>query len=111
MIRYNLKTALKSIFRLRSHTIFSLLGLVLGIACVSVITAWTIQELMYDKFHHECERIYMVTTDIKGNDGDFYSYPETPPPLAEILESNIPDLASSFHFIWRDGTTVDIACL
>lgn len=103
MIFYNFKTALKSIFRLRNHTIFSVLGLVLGISCASVISAWTIQELMYDKFHDEHENIYMVTTDIKGNDGDFYSYPETPPPLAEVLESSIPDVASSFHFIYLYG--------
>ena len=103
MIRYNLKTALRSIFRLKSHTIFSLLGLVLGIACVSVISAWTIQELMYDKFHSAYETIYMVTTDIKGIEGDFHSYPETPPPLAETLENSIPGVASSFHFIYLYG--------
>ena len=68
MIRYNLKAALRSILRFKSHTVISLLGLVLGLACVFVISAWTIQELMFDKFHEDTNRFSrrMVVIGIIG---------------------------------------------
>ena len=103
MIRYNLKTALRNIFKFKSHTVISLLGLVIGLACVFVISAWTIQELMFDKFHEQSETIYMVKTDLRDKDGNFNSFPETPPPLANALEKQIPGIDAGFHFVYLYG--------
>lgn len=103
MIRYNLKAALRNILRFKSHTVISLLGLVMGLACVFVISAWTIQELMYDTFHEQSEAIYMVKTDLQDKDGNFNSFPETPPPLANALEKQIPGIDAGFHFVYLYG--------
>jgi putative ABC transport system permease protein len=103
MLKYNIRIALRNLFRLKSHTIISLTGLIIGLACVFVISAWTIQELQYDRFHEQSESIYMVTTEIKDNNDNVNSFPETPPPLAEELKENIPAIENSFHFIYLYG--------
>ncbi len=99
----NLKSALKFILKFRSHTVFSLVGLVIGLACVFIISAWTIQELRFDRFHHQSDHIYMLTTDVKDNNGSVKRFPETPPPLATALVEQIPQIESSFHFYYLYG--------
>jgi putative ABC transport system permease protein len=103
MILYHIKSAIRTIFKFRSHTAYSLVGLIIGLACVFIISAWAIQELRYDRFHKGSEQIYMVTTDIKDNTGGVNSFPETPPPLAEALESQIPQIENGFRFLYLYG--------
>ena len=103
MIRYHIKTAIRNILRFKSYAIISLIGLVMSLTCVFVISAWTIQELMYDKFHEQSETIYMVRTDQKDSNGNFISFPETPPPLARQLEKQIADIEYGFHFVYLYG--------
>ena len=106
MFKYNIKTAFRNVFRFKSHTIFSLLGLTISLACVFVITAWTIQELQYDRFHNQSESIYMATTEIKDNTGNFITFPETPTVLAQELKNKIPAIEKSSHFLYLYGKRI-----
>ena len=103
MLVHNISAAFRNLFRFKNQSAISLVGLVLGLACVYVISAWTIQELQYDRFHMQPENIYMVTTDIKDANGNSNTLPETPPPLAEALKASIPEIEHSFHFIYLYG--------
>jgi putative ABC transport system permease protein len=73
------------------------------LACIFVISAWTIQELRFDRFHHQSKHIYMLTTDIKDNTGNLNRFPETPAPLAQALEEQIPAIENGFHFLYLYG--------
>ncbi len=101
--KYNIKTTFRNLFQFKSHAVISLTGLIIGLACVIVIFAWTTQELQYDKFHKQSESIYMVTTNVNDHNGNNSSFPETPPPLAARLKERIPDIESSCHFIYLYG--------
>ncbi len=103
MNSHNIRAAFRNLIRFKSHTVISLIGLVIGLASVFVISAWTIQELQYDRFHEQARNIYMVTTDIKDNNGNVSTVPETPPPLADELKERIPELENSCHFIYLYG--------
>jgi len=103
MLPYHIKSAFKYILKFRSHTAFSLVGLIIGLACVFIISAWSIQELRYDRFHHQVKHIYMLTTDIKDNTGNMTRFPETPAPLAQALEDQIPQIESGFRFLYLYG--------
>jgi putative ABC transport system permease protein len=103
MIEQHVRAALRNLIRFKSHTVISLVGLVIGLASVFVISAWTIQELRFDRFHHQSDRIYMVTTDIKDNTGNVSRFPETPAPLAAALEMQIPQIEKGFHFLYLYG--------
>ena len=82
---------------------YSLVGLILGLACVFIIAAWTMQELRFDRFHHQSDHIYMLTTDIKNNNSTVYRMPETPAPLAAEIEKQLPQVDKSFQFIYLYG--------
>ena len=45
----------------------------------------------------------MVTTDIKDHTGNITRFPETPGPLAEALEAQIPQVENGFHFLYLYG--------
>jgi putative ABC transport system permease protein len=80
-----------------------LIGLILGLACVFIIAAWTMQELKFDRFHNQSDRIYMLTTDIQNNSSTVYRMPETPAPLAAEIEKQVPQVDKSFKFIYLYG--------
>jgi len=103
LVRYQFKTAIKSIIHFKGHSVFSLTGLVMGLACVFIISAWTVQELRYDRFHKQARQIYMLTTDIKDNTGNVSAFPETPQPLAGELARQIPQIEKAFHFLYLYG--------
>ncbi len=76
MLKYNIRVAFRNLLRLKSHTIISLIGLIIALACVFVVLAWTIQEQQYDRFHKESTSIYMITTDIIDNNEVANRYPD-----------------------------------
>jgi len=45
----------------------------------------------------------MVTTDIRDNTGNVNRFPETPAPLADALEKQIPQIENGFHFLYLYG--------
>ncbi len=100
---YHIRQALRHLLRFRSHTIYSLSGLIIGLACLFVIFAWAMQEFQFDRFHKDSDQIYMVTTNIKDNNGEYNIFPETPPPLAHELESQIPQIEAASHFVYLYG--------
>jgi len=104
MILYHIKSAFKFILKFKSHTAFSLTGLIIGLACVFIISAWAFQELLFDRFHHQSDHIFMVTTDIRDNTGSVNRFPETPAPLADALEKQIPQIENGFHFLYLYGS-------
>lgn len=100
---YNIGLAFRQIKRLKSHTTISIVGLVNGLSSVFVIISWTIQEFTFDKFHKDYHSLFMVTTEIKGFEGSYNSFPETPPPLSETLQDQIPEVELATHFIYLYG--------
>ncbi len=106
MLKYNIRTALRNLSRLKRHTVISLIGLAISLACLFVITAWTIQELKYDKFHNHSGSIYIVTTEMKSESGDNVTLVETPTALAPELKNKIPAIEQSFQFMYLYGKRV-----
>ena len=82
---------------------YSLVGLILGLACVFIIAAWSMQEMQFDRFHKQSDHIYMLTTDIQNNNSTVYRMPETPAPLAAEIEKQLPQVDKSFQFIYLYG--------
>lgn len=103
MFKYNVRNAFRNLIQFKNQTVFSLLGLVISLACVFVIMAWTIQELQYDRFHKQSESIYMLTTESKDNNGNIVTFPETATALAQELKNRIPSIEKSFHFVYLYG--------
>jgi putative ABC transport system permease protein len=60
MFRNYLKIALRNFARNKLYTFINIAGLAIGIAACAMIYFWVQDELSYDRFHRNAERIYRV---------------------------------------------------
>ncbi len=64
MIRNYIKVAVRNLLRQKGFSFINILGLALGISCTALIGMWVNDELSYDRFHKDHERIYRVTATL-----------------------------------------------
>jgi putative ABC transport system permease protein len=62
MIRNYLKIAIRNLARQKLYSLINITGLSIGIACFLLISLWVFDELSYDRFHENKNRIYRVNT-------------------------------------------------
>jgi len=89
MIKNYLKTAWRSLSKNKAFTILNVLGLSLGLASCLLIVFYVADELSYDRYNLNADRIYRVNEDLKlGANNVLYAV--AMPPLAKTLKSEFP---------------------
>lgn len=89
---YNyLKIAIRNITRYRVFSIVNVLGLAFGIAISIIIYVFVRQELSYDKYHNNHNRIYRVNTRVEAYETSFKST-MTPYLIGETMIKDIPEV-------------------
>jgi len=85
MIRNYIKTAYRSLLKNKGFTAINVLGLSVGLATCLLIVFYVVDELSYDKYNVNADRIYRITENVKlhGNEG---SYAGTEKPLMDALK-------------------------
>lgn len=90
MISNYIKVAIRNLLRQKGFSFINIFGLALGISCTALIGMWVNDELSYDKFHADADRIYRITATL----------PElkvhaavTSAPLANAIKTEIPEIA------------------
>jgi putative ABC transport system permease protein len=87
----NFKIVIRGLFKSKQVTITNLIGLSLGITCFLFMLLYIANELSYDRYHGNAERLYRLVTGYEqGNDK--YSSTRTPAPLAEAFKSDFPSI-------------------
>jgi len=89
MIRSDIKTAIRSIFRNKVPSAISILGLGIGLGCIIVLTALIIHEKSFDTFIPEYRNVYRV---IFGNSS------QTQYPLTETMARESPEVKDFFRY-------------
>ena len=101
MIRNYFTITLRSFRRRKFYTFVNVSGLAVGLASSLLIAWYVMDELSYDRFHRDAERVYRVTTD----GGQYYQLATTPPPLYEVIKNDIPEVeAVARAFTWNHST-------
>ena len=90
LINY-LKIAWRRILRNKIYTTINLLGLAIGIACTVLITLYTLDELSYDRFHDQADRIVRVVKDQSNQDGQVAEMATTFGALSNVLQTEFPE--------------------
>ena len=62
MLRNYLKIALRNLVRQKLYSMINITGLSIGIACFILISLWVFDELSFDRFHENKDRIYRINT-------------------------------------------------
>jgi putative ABC transport system permease protein len=98
MLKNYITIALRNIRKHKVYSAINIIGLSLGMAVCLLIFLWVQDEIRFDRFHAQKERIVQVYSRIHyGNDqsqiwmGSYY-------PLAKILEKEIPEVAFAARF-------------
>ncbi|WP_018629409.1 ABC transporter permease [Niabella aurantiaca] len=91
MIKNYFKTAWRSLWKNRSFTILNVLGLSVGMAATCMILLWVQQELRFDRWYKNTDRLYQVyNRDVSS--GVAYTYSSTPNPMGPVLKTDYPEI-------------------
>jgi ABC-type antimicrobial peptide transport system permease subunit len=97
MIKNYLKIALRNLKRYKAYSFINIAGLAIGLTCCITISLWVIDELNFDKFHENCDRLYQIV-GYRTADGFDRSQNETPVLLAPALQEEFPEVVASSRY-------------
>jgi putative ABC transport system permease protein len=97
MFKNYIKTAFRSLKKNKGFTIINVFGLALGLCVCMLIIFYVIDELGYDKFNTKADRIYRANNEIKFG-GNTNSYAVSPPPMAQTLMNDFPEVEQTVRF-------------
>lgn len=98
MYRNYLRIALRNIGKYKFYSAINILGMTIGITACLLIILWVSDELSYDKFHKDYDRIYQVGLNAKVGDQDLH-IATTCTPLAPALMAEVPEVESTMRII------------
>ncbi|HVU54465.1 MAG TPA: ABC transporter permease, partial [Puia sp.] len=126
MIRNFFKVAYRNLLRNKAISGINITGLAVGMASAMLIWLWIRDEIGYDRFHTNKDRIYEVWNRVRFNASDKLSCWNTvSTPLARALEKDLPEIERAVRVrsqgtillsvgdkkIMRSGTAVDTGFL
>ena len=96
MIKNYLKIALRFMSRQRGFSIINIAGLTIGVTCSLLIILYIHDELTYDKFHPDAERIHRL--GVKGVlEGKKFTSAQTGILVGQGIAEDIPEIESSLR--------------
>lgn len=101
MIKNYFIIAIRHLSRNKVQSFVNIFGLAIGMACCLVIYLYVKQELTFDQFHNNYDRIYRVTNIFERASGKIY-WARTPPPLAPAIRNNFPGIEKVTRLRYTD---------
>jgi len=87
MLKNYLKIALRNISRNKLYSFINIVGLAVGVACFILIMLWVQDELNYERYNENADRICRVIWDMDGT--QIFA---TPGPFANWLKESVPGI-------------------
>lgn len=89
----------------KSYFLINIAGLSIAIGSFMLIYSWVRYERSYDEFYQNAKSIYRIYPHISINGNNFTSA-MAPPPLAEALKTQLPEILESTRIWSYDNNTV-----
>ena len=105
MLKNYFKTAIRNLRTHKSYSLINILGLALGLTVCIFILLWVQDELGYDRFHNNADKIYRVVFADESYD-NIRHYSVTPPALADALEKDYPEVLHSITYHSQEGMLI-----
>jgi putative ABC transport system permease protein len=100
MLKNYIKIALRSLLRNKGFSIINISGLAIGMASAILILLWIHDELSYDRFHHDEDRLFEVwTNDVI--DGAIQTGLNTPQLMGPIIKQDFPEVDNTARIGWN----------
>jgi putative ABC transport system permease protein len=92
MLRNIFKIAFRNLIKDRFYSLINILGLAIGISASMLILLYITDELSYDRFHKDSERIFRVITKARMSEEEVMHIAVSSAPLADGLIKHIPEI-------------------
>ena len=92
MFKNYIKVAVRNLKRYKGYSFINVLGLSIGMTCTILILLWVRNELSYDRFFPNSNRIYRVVDSEKYSNGEESIFSLNPASLAPTLISQYPEI-------------------
>lgn len=92
------RIGLRKIKRQKIYSLVNIAGLAVGLACCAVIILYVTNELSYDSFHEDADRIYRLAVHRILPIGEHW-FVETPAPLGPELKSSYPEVEQAVRVV------------
>ncbi len=102
MLSNYFKVAFRNLLRRKGYSAIVISGLAVGMACCIVILLYVQQELSYDRFNQNHERIYRLIAERKTAKGTSMDA-TLPPPLATSMLGDFPQVMHAVRFLVMDN--------
>ena len=102
MLKNYLTTALRFLVKNRLFTSINTIGLAVSISCSMLIYLYVKNELTYDEFHDDIERLYVLGEGSREGGGDEAEYYQTVYPALPAMVAEFPEIETgSRYFDWE----------
>ncbi len=91
MLKNYFYVALRNIKKYKAFSFINVIGLAVGVACCTIIFLFVKNELSYDTFNKNADRIYRVRLKARLNDNDLNAA-TSPSPLGEAVKHDLPEV-------------------
>ncbi|MFN8353340.1 MAG: ABC transporter permease [Spirosomataceae bacterium] len=105
MIRNYLKIALRNLLKNKTSTLINITGLSIGMASCLLILMYVVDELSYDTFWPNGERVYRMVLERKYP-GRATHYAIIPPSYAQSVKRELPEIEEAVRIFAGGGTTL-----
>lgn len=94
MFKSYLKTILRNLLKNKVFSFVNIAGLAIGVACFILIALFVSDELSYDSYNKNADRIYRINSHYKIG-GNRFNLANSPVPMAGVLQSEYPEIQSA----------------
>jgi putative ABC transport system permease protein len=104
-----LKTSFRNLLRHKGYTLINILGLTSGIAVSIFIFLWILDELSYDRFLTDGDRIHSVLIHSTQADASISTHSVPPAPLKDVLVSETPEIEAAARYSFENPLLIQHA--
>jgi putative ABC transport system permease protein len=105
MFKSYLKIAIRNLQKNKTFSFVNISGLAIGVACFILIGLFVADELTYDSYNVNADRIFRVNAHYKIGDNRF-NLANSPVPLANVLATEYPEIQKSVRILQNQNTYV-----
>src|SRR5215471_31484 len=91
MFKNYFRIAIRQLAKQKMYSVVKIGGFALGIAACLLIALYIKDELSYDRFYPNADRIYRITGEYNDN-GKLQTGADWPPPMAKALREDFPEV-------------------
>src|ERR1700753_3653774 len=99
MLKNLITVALRNFKRDKWYSLLNILGLTIGITFSLFLIFYIRDEMSYDRYNKNADRLYRIGAGIKEKDKDTMLWTATPMPLAVALAKDYPEVEQAVRFI------------